>query len=100
VPLARAHPALTGASDGVARTAIPTWEEWTEDLIAVLDAVGSERAAILASLDAGPIAILFAAMHPERVSALILLNTAARYSAGVAFDPDADVGCPTFPTSP
>jgi class 3 adenylate cyclase len=70
----------TGASDGVARSAIPTWEEWTEDLIAVLDAVGSERAAILASLDAGPIAILFAAMHPERVSALILLNTAARYS--------------------
>ena len=69
----------TGASDGIALDAIPTWEEWTEDLMAVLDAVSSERAAILASLDAGLIAIMFAAMHPERVSALILLNTAARY---------------------
>src|SRR5262249_55419147 len=70
----------TGASDGIVRGAIPTWEEWTEDVMAVLDAVGSERAAILASLDSGPIAIMFAAMHPERVSELILLNTTARYS--------------------
>ena len=70
----------TGASDGIDRNAIPTWEEWTEDLMAVLDAAGSERAAILASLDAGPIAIMFAAMHPERVSALILVTTSARYS--------------------
>ena len=69
----------TGASDGVSRNAMPTWEEWTEDIVAVLDAVESKRTAILASLDAGPIAILFAAMHPEMVSALILLNTAARY---------------------
>jgi pimeloyl-ACP methyl ester carboxylesterase len=70
----------TGASDGIARNAIPTWEEWSEDLKAVLDAVESDRAAILASLDAGPIAIMFAAMHPERVTSLILLNTAARYA--------------------
>jgi class 3 adenylate cyclase len=69
----------TGASDGVPRNAIPTWEEWTEDVMAVLDAAGSERAAILAATDAGPIAVLFAAMHPERVSALALLNTSARY---------------------
>ena len=66
--------------DTSAFKAMPTWEEWTEDVTAVLDAVGSERAAILASLDAGPIAIMFAAMHPERVSSLILLNTTARYS--------------------
>jgi class 3 adenylate cyclase len=70
----------TGASDGIDRNAIPTWEEWTEDVMAVLDAAGSERAAILASLDAGPIAIMFAAMHPERVSSLILVTTSARYS--------------------
>jgi class 3 adenylate cyclase/pimeloyl-ACP methyl ester carboxylesterase len=69
----------TGASDGVARNAIPTWEEWTEDVAAVLDAAGSERAAILAAADAGPIAVLFAAMHPERVSALVLVNSSARY---------------------
>ena len=69
----------TGASDGVPRNAIPTWEEWTEDLGAVLDAAGSKRTAIFATLDGGPIAILFAAMHPERVSALVLLTTTARY---------------------
>ncbi|MBV8296344.1 MAG: adenylate/guanylate cyclase domain-containing protein [Acidimicrobiia bacterium] len=69
----------TGASDGVPRNAIPTWEQWAEDMGAVLDAAGSTKAAIMATLDAGPMAILFAAMHPERVSALVLLNTAARY---------------------
>ena len=68
-----------GASDALGHGAIPTWEEWTEDIGGVLDAAGSERAAILAAVDVGPIAILFAAMHPERVSALILLNTLARY---------------------
>jgi pimeloyl-ACP methyl ester carboxylesterase len=68
----------TGASDAVANSAIPTWEQWTDDILAVLDEVGSERAAILAAVDAGPIAILFTAMHPERVRALVLLNTSAR----------------------
>jgi class 3 adenylate cyclase/pimeloyl-ACP methyl ester carboxylesterase len=83
----------TGASDGIARDAIPTWEEWTDDLMAVLDAAGSAHAAVLASLDAGLIAIMFAAMHPERVSALILLNTAARYcwaeDYAIGLQPDA-----------
>jgi class 3 adenylate cyclase len=69
----------TGASDGVPRAGMPTWEEWAEDLGAVLDAVGSERAAIFAEVDAGPIAMLFAAMQPKRVSALLLSNTMARY---------------------
>jgi class 3 adenylate cyclase len=69
----------TGASDGVPALAIPTWEQWTEDMSAVLEAAGSERAAIMAALETGPIAVLFAAMHPEVVSALVLLNTTARY---------------------
>jgi len=69
----------TGSSDGVSRRAIPTWEEWTEDIVAVLHAAGSKRAAILAATDSGPIAILLAAIHPELVSALILFNTTARY---------------------
>ena len=69
----------TGASDSVTRTAIPTWEEWTEDVLAVLDVVGSKRTAILGGLDGGSIAMLFAAMHPELVSALILLNTSPRF---------------------
>src|SRR5690349_8486878 len=69
----------TGASEGAARTAIPTWEKWSDDLLAVLDAAGVRRAALFATLDDGPIALLFAAMHPERVSALILHTTTARY---------------------
>jgi class 3 adenylate cyclase/pimeloyl-ACP methyl ester carboxylesterase len=68
-----------GASDRVPDTVVPTWEQWAEDFHAVLDAVGSEKAAILAHGDVGPLAMLFAAMHPERVSALILFNTAARW---------------------
>ena len=69
----------TGASDGLPRNAIPAWEEWADDIGAVLDAAGSDTAAIWAALDAGPIAIMFAASRPERVSALILADTAARF---------------------
>src|SRR5262249_4127556 len=80
----------TGASDSVPRHAIPTIEEWTDDVLAVLDAAGSERATIIASVDAGPVAVLFAATHPERVGGLVLLNTAARFLR----DGDAPMGAP------
>ena len=66
-------------SDGVPNGAIPTWEAWAEDIGAVLDAAGSKRAALLARSDAGPMAMLYSASHPERVSSLILFNTTARY---------------------
>jgi class 3 adenylate cyclase len=69
----------TGASDSLARNAMPAWEEWADDLRAVLDAAGSVRTAICATQDAGPIAMMFAALQPERVSALILANTTPRY---------------------
>jgi pimeloyl-ACP methyl ester carboxylesterase len=69
-----------GASDPVPLDALPTWEEWAEDLRVVLDAAGSERAAIYAELDAGAVGMIFAATHPERTSALILGNTVARYA--------------------
>jgi class 3 adenylate cyclase len=69
----------TGASDAVPAEGVPTWEQWTEDMSAVLRAAGSERAAIMATLETGPIALLYAAMHPEVVSALVLFNTTARY---------------------
>jgi pimeloyl-ACP methyl ester carboxylesterase len=71
----------TGLSDRLSPGTTPTWEEWAADLGAVLDAAGSDRAAILASSDAGPIATLFAASAPDRVSALILANTTARFLA-------------------
>ncbi len=94
----------TGASDGVSRNSIPTWEEWTEDLAAVLEATESKGASILAATDAGPLAILFAAMHPEMVNALILLNTSSRwleaddYPIGASSE-EVDALVETFATS-
>jgi class 3 adenylate cyclase len=68
----------TGASDAVPDTAMPTWEEWADDIRAVLDAARSERAVVLAETDGGPAGLLFTATHPERVTGLILSNTTAR----------------------
>ena len=67
-----------GASDAIADAAMPTWEEWADDVGAVLDAAGSERTVVLAGADTGPIGLFFTAMHPDRVSALILSNCSAR----------------------
>ena len=53
-------------------------EERMEDLTVVLDACESERAALAGYAAAGPIAELFAATHPERTTALVLLGTSAR----------------------
>src|SRR6516164_1572697 len=68
----------TGASDAIPDHAMPTWEEWADDVGAVLDAAGSERTVVLAETDGGPTGLLFTAMHPERVNGLILANTTAR----------------------
>lgn len=69
----------SGASDPLTVSTAPRWEEMAEDLTAVLDAAGTEQAAVYATLDTGPSAVLFAAQHPERVSSLILSNTTARF---------------------
>jgi pimeloyl-ACP methyl ester carboxylesterase len=66
-----------GLSDAVPDTAMPTWEEWADDVRAVLDAAGSERTVVLAESEGGAIGLLFTAMQPERVSGLILANTTA-----------------------
>jgi class 3 adenylate cyclase len=80
----------TSASDPLPLDALPPWESYADELTAVLDEVGSERAAILAMLDAGPSAMFFAATYPERTVALILANTSAKW---VATDPDM-IGIP------
>ena len=49
-----------------------------DDVLAVMDAAGSERAAICGTLEGGPMAALFAATHPDRVSALVLYASFAR----------------------
>jgi class 3 adenylate cyclase len=67
-----------GVSDPVAPDALPTLEDWIEDVRAVMEAAGSEQAAVLASSGGGPMGMLFAATYPDRISALVLINTAAR----------------------
>lgn len=68
----------TGLSDPVSDP--PTFEEQIDDLRAVLDAVGWQRAAIWGVSEGGPMAMVFAASHPERVSSLVLYGTFARFS--------------------
>jgi class 3 adenylate cyclase/pimeloyl-ACP methyl ester carboxylesterase len=68
----------TGMSDRLAGT--ETLEERMDDIRAVMDAAGSERATISALGDGGPLAMLFAATYPERTSALVLINTSPRYT--------------------
>ena len=65
----------TGLSDPVERP--PTLEQQADDLRAVMDAIGLEKAALWAGSDAG-LGALFAATHPDRVNALILWGVAAR----------------------
>ena len=71
----------SGASDPLP-AGDPTWEEWSDDILAVMDAAGSDRATIVGVGDSGPMAILLAAHHPERVSSLVLVNTGARLTRG------------------
>jgi class 3 adenylate cyclase len=71
----------TGASDPLPLDALPPWESYAEELAAVLDEVGSGQAAIMAYWDAGPMALFSAATRPERVSALVLVHTTAKYAA-------------------
>jgi pimeloyl-ACP methyl ester carboxylesterase len=68
----------TGVSDRYSPADLPPLEDLVDDLSAVLDAVGSERAALFGFSDAGALCAMFAATRPERVSALILYATAAR----------------------
>jgi class 3 adenylate cyclase len=56
----------------------PTLEEQMDDVLAVMDAAGSERAAICGTLEGGPMAAMFAATYPERTDALVLYATFAR----------------------
>jgi len=68
----------TGLSDRVSNDRLPTLEQRMDDVRAVLDAVGSERAAIVGASEGGNLSILFAATHPERVHALVLVAVYAK----------------------
>lgn len=69
-----------GLSDPASVSAPPTLEDWVADSLAVLDAVGSEQAAVIATgASAGFVALLLAATRPERVCSLVLYDAIARY---------------------
>ncbi len=80
----------TGLSDPVPEP--PTLEERIDDLRAVMDAVGSERAALLGVSEGGAMAALFAATYPARTTALVLYGAYARLTSGPGYpegiDPD------------
>jgi class 3 adenylate cyclase/DNA-binding winged helix-turn-helix (wHTH) protein len=67
----------TGLSDRVAD--MPSLEQRMDDVRAVMDAAGSEEAALFGISEGGPMCLLFAAAHPERTRALVLYGTIARF---------------------
>jgi class 3 adenylate cyclase len=76
----------TGLSDRVAGT--PTLEQRAEDIAAVMDAAGSSRAALAAWGEGAVIAAMFAAVHPERVTALVLGSLPVKASGRLSVTPD------------
>ena len=82
----------TGLSDRVSPDNVPDLETRMDDLRAVMDAIGSERAVVLGVSEGGSMSTLFAATHPERTLALALMGTFARmmwapdYPSGVTED--------------
>src|SRR3954468_19942329 len=66
----------TGMSDPVAPGAMPTLEQWADSITAVLDALGSREAALVAHPGALPTAALFAATYPSRTTALVVVEGA------------------------
>ena len=78
----------TGMSDRTER--LPDTDRRMLDIEAVMNAAGSEEAALLGMSEGGPMAILFSAAHPERTRALVLMGTYARITAC----PDYPIGIP------
>ncbi len=68
----------TGLSDRVPIQELPTLEQRMEDVHAVMNAVGSERAVLIGVSEGGPMCSLFAATYPERTSALVMIGTYAK----------------------
>jgi class 3 adenylate cyclase len=69
----------TGLSDQVSE--LPGMDQRLDDVSAVMDAVGIERAAIFGISEGGSLATLFAASHPERSQALIIYGGFAQFSS-------------------
>jgi class 3 adenylate cyclase len=78
----------TGMSDRTER--LPDIDRRMLDIEAVMNAAASEQAALFAVSEGGPMALLFAAAHPERTRSLALWGTYAR----ITWAPDYDIGMP------
>ena len=78
----------TGLSDRVSPERLPDLETRMDDVRAVMDAVGSERAVVLGISEGGAMSALFAATHPQRTLALVLMGTFAR----MMWAPDYPIG--------
>ena len=70
----------TGLSDRVPEDRLPTLETRMDDVRAVMDAVGSERAVVMGISEGGPMAMLFSATYPERTIGLVLFATDSNWS--------------------
>ena len=80
----------TGLSDRVPVDQLPILEERMDDVRAVMDAVGSERAALMGVSEGGAMSALFAATYPERTAALILYGSFARAGAKLMTQEELD----------
>jgi class 3 adenylate cyclase len=80
----------TGLSDRVPVNELPILEERMDDVRAVMDAAGSERAALLGVSEGGPLSALFAATYPERTAALVLYGTFARAGSSLMSEEEID----------
>lgn len=91
-----------GMSDPVALSALPTLEDWVDDVRAVLDDVGAAPAWIIGKGSGAPMALLFAAAHPDSVAGLMLINAWARlgwaedFPMGVDTRSQEDLLAPTY----
>ncbi len=102
----RFDPTGIGLSDTPVDLGDLTFESWVDDALTVLDAVDSARVVVLGASASAMLALMIAALHPERTASLIVVNGSARYleaadySFGVphdlmeefrsGLDPDAD----------
>jgi class 3 adenylate cyclase len=71
----------TGLSDRA--VGVPTLEERMDDVRAVMDAVGSQQAALFGISEGGAMSLLFAATYPERTRALVLYGAYGHFSSWV-----------------
>jgi pimeloyl-ACP methyl ester carboxylesterase len=78
----------SGISDPLPTAVPPTWEDWVDDIRAVLDDLGVTRASLVGERDATTAMTLFAASYPQRVDAMVLGHARARMRAA----PDYPMG--------